>query len=70
MKKDKNEALDREALTARHLTEVYNHAEMLAFFELHELLGPFAIVTRRIDGKKGSLEFQKEPRYYYSFVPD
>ena len=31
---------------------------------------PFVVVRRKSDGVKGSLEFQHNPRYYFSFSPD
>jgi hypothetical protein len=30
---------------------------------------PYVVVRRRSDGKKGSLEFQHDPRFYFGFSP-
>jgi hypothetical protein len=32
-------------------------------------LAPFVVVRRKIDGVKGSLEFQHHPRFYFGFSP-
>ena len=39
-------------------------------FEVLGFLAPFVIVKDRKTGKKGSLEFQHSPRFYFSFVVD
>jgi hypothetical protein len=61
--------LSREALAAKHLSEVYDSAELQALFTVHALLAPYVRVTRKADGRDGTLEFQHSPRYYYRFVP-
>ena len=33
-------------------------------FEVHSFLAPFVFVTRKSDGKKGTLEFTHAPRWY------
>ena len=39
-------------------------------FIVHGFLAPFVIVTRKSDGKKGSLEFTHSPRFYFNFKAD
>ena len=39
-------------------------------FEALGFMAPFCVVKRRIDGVKGSLMFQHNPRVYYGFVAD
>ena len=36
-------------------------------FEAIGFLAPIIVVRRRSDGKKGSLEFQHWPRFYFNF---
>jgi hypothetical protein len=33
-------------------------------------MAPFVVVRRKADGRKGSLEFQHHPRFYFNFMPD
>lgn len=61
--------LTREQLTVRYLTEVYDTGELQTLFSVHSFLAPYVSVTRKADGKRGSLEFQHAPRYYFNFVP-
>lgn len=44
--------------------------ELQRDFIVHGFLAPFIAVTRKSDGKKGSLEFSHSPRIYFNFVPD
>jgi hypothetical protein len=39
-------------------------------FEVLGFAAPFAVVRRRSDGQRGSLEFIHSPRVYFGFVPD
>ena len=59
----------REALSAVY-GEVYDTAEMQEAFTVEAFMAPFVIVTRKSDGKRGSLLFQHHPRFYYRFTPD
>ena len=59
----------REALEAAH-GQVWDTAQLAADFEVLGFMAPFVIVRRKSDGKKGSLEFQHHPRFYYGFVAD
>jgi len=58
----------REALEAEH-EQVWNTEELNADFEVTGFLAPFVVVRRKSDGKKGSLEFQHQPRIYFGFSP-
>jgi hypothetical protein len=58
----------REALEAQH-GQVWNTEEMSQEFEAVGFMAPFVVVRRRVDGKKGSLEFQHNPRFYFNFSP-
>jgi hypothetical protein len=59
--------LTREELAAKTNGEVYDTAEMSERFIVHSFMAPFVTVTRKSDQKKGSLEFQHNPRFYHSF---
>jgi hypothetical protein len=39
-------------------------------FIVHSFLAPVVIVTRKVDGVKGTLEFDHHPRWYYNFIPE
>jgi hypothetical protein len=58
----------REALEARH-GQVWSPDEMGQDFEAIGFMAPFVVVRRLADGKKGSLEFQHDPRFYFNFMP-
>ena len=58
----------REALEAEH-GQVWNTDELRRDFEVIGFLAPVVVVRRRSDGKKGSLEFQHDPRFYFSWQP-
>jgi hypothetical protein len=58
----------REALEARH-GQVWSTDEMSLDFEAIGFMAPLVVVRRKSDGKKGSLEFQHNPRFYFSFQP-
>jgi hypothetical protein len=44
--------------------------EMTAEFEVIGFGTPFAVVRRRSDGQRGSLEFTHQPRVYFGWRPD
>ena len=59
----------REALEAEH-GQVWGTDEMRADFDALGFMAPYIVVSRKSDGVKGSLQFQHEPRLYYSFKPE
>jgi hypothetical protein len=59
----------REALEAEH-GQVWDTRQLTEDFEVIGFMAPFVVVRRRVDGVKGSLEFQHAPRYYFNFFPD
>ena len=56
----------REALEEQH-GQVWSTEEMRAEFAALGFLAPFIMVQRNSDGKKGTLEFQHSPRFYYGW---
>jgi hypothetical protein len=58
----------REALEAEH-GRVWNTEELSQEFDVIGFMAPLVVVRRKCDGKKGSLEFQHNPRFYFSFSP-
>lgn len=57
---------ERELLEAKY-GQVWDTDEMCAEFEAIGFMAPFIAVRRLSDGKKGSLEFQHNPRFYFNF---
>ncbi len=49
---------------------VWTTAELREEFEVHSFLAPFAVVTRTVDNKKGSVQFIHSPRFYFDFRED
>jgi hypothetical protein len=50
--------------------QVWNTDELKRDFEVIGFLAPFVVVCNRKTGKKGSLEFQDDPRYYFNWLED
>jgi hypothetical protein len=44
--------------------------ELREEFEVIGFMAPFCVVRRKADGKKGSMEFTHNPRFYFNFVAD
>lgn len=58
----------REALEAQY-GKVWTLDELREEFEIIGFAAPLVVVRRLSDNKKGSLEFQHHPRYYFSWKP-
>ena len=63
------DAGDRSKLEAK-FGRVWNSDELCAEFEVLGFMAPFVVVRRNSDQQKGSLEFQHDPRFYFSFTED
>ena len=50
--------------------QVWDTAQLAEEFEVIGFMAPYVVVKRRSDGRKGSLEFQHSPRFYFNFVLD
>jgi hypothetical protein len=50
--------------------QVWDAEELRRDFEVLCFAAPVVIVTRRVDGVTGSLEFQHHPRFYWEFKED
>lgn len=48
--------------------DVYTTDEATEAYDLQAFLAPIALVKRRLDGVRGTLEFQDSPRLYFHFV--
>lgn len=48
--------------------QVWSTNEMSQDFEALGFIAPFIVVRRKSDGKKGSLEFQHNPRFYFNWT--
>jgi len=58
--------LTREELQERW-GDVWDVKELREDFSVEGFLAPFVTVTRKSDNVKGSLMFQGNPRFYFSF---
>ena len=58
----------REALEAQY-GQVWDTSQLAEDFTVIGFMAPLVVVRRRADGVKGSLEFQHNPRLYFSFQP-
>ena len=59
----------REALAAQY-GQVWDTDEMCAEFDAIGFMAPLISVRRKSDGKKGSLTFQHNPRFYFGWQED
>lgn len=59
----------RAELEARY-GRVWSSDEIRTEFDVKGFMAPFMVVARKSDGKKGSLEFQHAPRFYFNFQED
>jgi hypothetical protein len=48
-------------------TKVWDTSELQQDFTVRGFQAPFVVVTRKADGKSGSLMFQHHPRFYFNF---
>jgi len=53
-----------------HDGKVWDTDQMQADFTVVGFAAPFVVVTRKADGKTGSLMFTSNPRRYYAFQED
>ena len=59
----------RPDLETKH-GQVWDTGQLQDDFQVLGFAAPFVIVRRRSDGVRGSLLFQNDPRFYYSFQPE
>lgn len=59
----------REYLEAKH-GQVWDTSELQQEFEVLGFMAPFVVARHRIDGTKGSLMFQANPRFYFGWSPE
>ena len=59
----------RAELEAKH-GQVWDTGQLQDDFQVVGFAAPFVVVRRRTDGVRGSLLFQNDPRFYYSFQPE
>lgn len=65
-----NEAADERHSVEERYGQVWNTTELAAEFEVLCFMAPFVVVKRKSDGKKGTLEFQHSPRFYFNWQED
>lgn len=58
----------RHTLEAKY-GQVWSTEEMQQEFDVTGFMAPLAIVRRKTDGAKGSLEFSSSPRFYFNWQP-
>ena len=58
---------ERERLEALY-GRVWNTEELSREFDVIGFAAPLVVVRRKSDGKKGSLEFQHRPRFYFNWM--
>lgn len=64
-----DEASERKRLEEKY-GQVWDIQEVQKDFLIKGFMAPFVAVERKSDRKKGSLTFQHNPRFYFSFKED
>jgi hypothetical protein len=59
----------RTVLETRYGAQVWNNEELLRDFEVSHFDPPYVHVIRKTDGVKGTVAFNDNPRFYFSFQP-
>ena len=59
----------REYLEAKH-GEVWDTSELQQRFTVLGFMAPYCVVRDNETGQKGSVKFQANPRFYFSFQPE
>ncbi len=57
----------RAELTTKY-GDTWDTTELQQVYSVEGFGGGYVVVTRKADGKRGSLDFTHSPRFYYSFV--
>jgi hypothetical protein len=65
----KDPATERQRLEALY-DRVWDTSQLSDDFEVLGFMAPYVVVRRKSDERKGSLEFQHQPRFYFNFVLD
>ncbi len=61
-----DEITERQRLEKEY-GQVWNTQELSAEFEVIGFMAPYVVVVKKSDNKKGSLQFQDRPRFYFNF---
>ena len=64
-----SEDQERRRLEQEH-GKVWNSQELADDFEVLGFLAPYVVAVRKSDRKKGSLQFQHHPRFYFAWEED
>lgn len=62
-------AAARAELESRY-PKVWDTDEVRAEFEILGFMAPYVVVKHKVLGVKGTLQFQHNPRFYFSFIED
>jgi hypothetical protein len=61
-------ARGRELVDRYGAKNVYNTKQLQELFEVESFAMGIVVVKRKSDGKRGFLDFDHAPRFYYNFV--
>lgn len=62
-----NDTAGERADLEQRYGQVWDTDQIRADFEVVGFMAPYMVVIRKVDGKKGSLQFQHSPRYYFNW---
>ena len=64
-----NTEAERKRLENQH-GQIWDAMQLAEEFDVVGFSAPYVGAKRKADGRKGSLEFQHSPRFYFNFVLD
>jgi hypothetical protein len=74
IRRERQAQLNSEAGGLQRLEDLYGRVwstdELRRDFEVIGFMAPYVVVRDRITGKKGSMEFQHSPRFYFNHQED
>ena len=59
----------REVFETQYGEQMWNSEQLLEKFEVSHFDPPYVHVIRKVDGVAGTVAFNAEPRFYFSFKP-
>ncbi|NDC10676.1 MAG: hypothetical protein EBZ75_15330 [Oxalobacteraceae bacterium] len=60
----------RTVLQEQYGEQVWNSEQLLDMFEVSHFEPPYVHVIRKVDGVRGTVAFNDDPRFYFAFRPE
>jgi len=60
----------RTVLQTQYGEQVWDSGQLLDMFEVSHFDSPYVHVIRKVDGVRGTVAFNDDPRFYFAFRPE